>query len=427
MKKILFTTLLVSAVMGASAQNLEKIKDNLKSKKYTEAKTQIDQYLANEKNAKSAEGWYTKAKVYSEIAQDPTMGPATPDARKVAFDALKQYVALDDKGQYVLLQIDQYKPIMDIYQGFFKAGADDYNSNKYESAYGNFKGCMEVGEFMNQKKWSNLALDTTVVLYTGISAEKSNKRDDAAIYYGKLADAKVSGEGMGEIYKWLVDYHYNTKKDEAAAQKYLTLGKELFPKDAFWSAYELDMARDAGDKNNLFKKYEEVLAQDPNNVAIRYNYAVEMYQEAYKPEIKDRPSNAAELTAKAEENLKKVVELKPDYAAAFLVLGQIQYNQGVDYNTQNKAIRPPAGGKLKPEELKKKEELRGLIAKKFDDAIPYFEKVDEILGSQGKLKMEDKSHLKDAYDLLITIYDNKGNKDKVTFYENKFNNVDKAH
>ncbi len=427
MKRFLLTTLLASAILGASAQNLEKIKDQVKKKNYTEAKTQIDQFLANEKNAKNSEALYTKAKIYNEIAQDPALAASNPDARWTAFETLKQYVASDEKGEVILLQLDNYKPLMDMYQGYFKAGAEDYNANRFEPAYGNFKNCLAVSEYMAEKKWSNVALDTTVVLYAGISAEKSGKRDDAAVYYGKLAESKVSGEGMVEIYKWLVDHHYNQKKDPAAASKYLELGKSIYPTDPFWAAFDLDMARDNGDKKILFEKYRSVLAADPNNTSIRYNYAVELYQEGYKPDVAQRPADADQLIAQAKENLEKVIELKPDYAAAYLVLGQIQYNQGVDYNNQNKAIRPPAGGKLKPEELKKKEELRGLIAQKFDAAVPHFEKVDELLGSQGKLKMDDKSYLKDAYDLLITIYDNKGNKDKVKIYEEKFNNVDKVH
>ncbi len=38
---------------------------------------------------------------------------------------------------------------------------------------------------------------------------------------------------------------------------------------------------------------------------------------------------------------------------------------------------------------------------KFNEAIPYFKKVDELLDSQGKLKMEEKETLKGALDLLI--------------------------
>lgn len=425
MKKLLLTTLLASAILAVSAQNLDKIKSNLTAKKVADAKTQIDQFMANEKNAKNAEGWYLKAKIYSELAQDPALAAATPDARTIAFDAIKQYVTLDEK--LVQLQIDNYKPIMDVYQGYFKTGADLYNAQKYPEAYDNFSKCLAVSEYMSSKKWSNISLDTTVVLYSGISAEKSNKRDDAAIYYGKLADAKVAGDGMVEIYKWLVDHYYNQKKDQATAQKYLTLGKEVYPKDSFWSAYELDMARDGGNKADLFAKYEQVLAADPTNTSVRYNYAVELYQEGYKADVAARLANSAEIIAKAEENLKKVVEAKPDYAAAYLVLGQIQYNQGVDLNNLNKAIKPQGGKKLTPEELKKKDDYRKQIATKFDAALPFFDKVDQLLGGQGKLKMEDKGYLKDAYDLIITIYDNKGDKDKVKVYEEKFNNVDKVH
>ena len=425
MKKLLLTSLLASAILAASAQNLDKIKGNLTAKKVADAKTQIDQFMANEKNAKNAEGWYVKAKVYSELAQDPALAASAPDARSVAFDAIKQYVTLDEK--LIQLQMDNYKPIMDVYQGYFKAGADKYNAQKYGEAFENFRNCLSVSEYMSGKKWSNIALDTTVVLYSGISAEKSGKRDEAAIYYGKLADAKVSGEGMVEIYKWLVDHYYNQKKDPATAVKYLELGKEVYPQDSFWAAYELDMARDGGNKADLFTKYEQVLAGDPSNTSVRYNYAVELYQEGYKADLATRPANSAELIAKAEENLKKVVEAKPDYAAAYLVLGQIQYNQGVDLNNLNKAIRPQGGKKLTPEELKKKDDYRKQIATKFDAALPFFEKVDQLLGSQGKLKMEDKGYLKDAYDLIITIYDNKGDKDKVKAYEEKFNSVDKAH
>jgi hypothetical protein len=119
--------------------------------------------------------------------------------------------------------------------------------------------------------------------------------------------------------------------------------------------------------------------------------------------------------------------MKPDYANAHMVYGQLIYNEGVDINNINKEIRPPAGGKLKPEELKKKEELRKQVTAKFDEALPYFEKVEQLLAGQGKLKMEEKSILKDAFDLIITIYENRQNKEKAEEYTVKFNEVDKKH
>jgi hypothetical protein len=415
------------STFGLFAQKLDKAKDyiNAKPAKLAEAKAEIDKVMADPKNAKNAEAWYYKAKIYSSIADDKALGDQSPDARLQAFEAVKKYSEYDDK-QFLLLAIDKYSPIMSPYQGYFKSGAAKFNEKNYADSYADFKNCLAISEFMFSKKWTALQLDTTVILYCGITAEKAGKKDDAAIYYARLADAKVNGEGMVDIYKWLSDY-YAKKKDNTSANKYLALGKELWPKDPFWAVYELDMYRDQGDQKGLFAKYEEIIAKNPNDFQVLYNYSLELYQAAYDTSASKRPANSAEMIAKVETNLKKVTELKPDYANPYLVLGQIAYNKGVDINAEMKKIKPAGAVKLKPEELKKKEELRAEAGKKFDEAIPYFEKIDQILGPQGKLHLEEKKVLKDAYDLLTTIYENKGNKEKAKIFEEKYNNVEKTH
>lgn len=426
MKKAVFSLLLLAVGVGSFAQKLDKIKDLEKNKKYEDAKTQIDQYLTVEKNAKDQDAWYTKAKIYNDLATDSSISSKYPTARADAFDALKKYVSMDEKKQYLQLQLENYKPIMDIYQGYFKSGAAAYNKGDYKDAYPNFQKCLEAGAYMFENKWSTVSLDTNVVLYAGISAEKANMKDDAATYYAKLADAKVHGEGMDQIYKWLVVY-YADKKDEANMTKYIGLGKQVYPADGFWESYELDYLREKGDKAALFAKYKEMIAKYPDSATYRFNYAVELYQEAYKADASQRPANSDELIKEAQENFKKVLEIKPNYAQPNLVLGQISYNQGVDLNAKAKAIKPGAAGKLTPDQIKQKAAIRDDMNKKFDEAIPYFEKVDQILGGQGKLKMDDKSALKDALDLLVTIYDQKNDKEKMKAYEDKFNNVDKQH
>ena len=425
MKRILIACMLVSTVSATYAQSAGKANDLLKQKKVEEAKAEIDKVMANEKNAKEADAWYAKSKVYDAVSSDAKLGAANPNAKSEAFEALKRYVELDTK-KLISLTIDNYGVPQDLYRSYFQSGATFYNNTNYADAYTSFKNCLEVSQYMHSKGWTNVALDTTVVLYTGVSAEKLNKKEDAALYYGKLADAKVSMENMVDIYKWLTDYYYQ-KKDAANAEKYLTLGESIYPKDAFWSAMKLDMARDKGDKQVLFTKYEDIISKDPSNYLYVYNYGIELYKEAYKEDAAQRPANSPELIEKAATNLKKALELKPDYAPANLVVGQLLYNQGVDMNAQMKMIKTPATGKLKPEDQKKKDDLKAGMLKKFDESIPYFEKVDQILGSQGKLKGEEKTNLKDAYDLLTTIYEQKNMKDKSKVYEEKFNNVDKTH
>jgi tetratricopeptide (TPR) repeat protein len=424
MKKILLIALLATTGTVLLAQKLDKAKDFLKANKLAEAKTEIDKVLADPKNEKNAEAVYTKAKILGAIANDKALAEQTPDARMQSFETIKKYVGMDEK--MIFLTLDGYKPVTEAYQGFFKTGAAFFEAKNYAEAHTSFKNCLTVSEYMSEKGWTTIKLDTTVILYSGITAEKIERKDDAAVYYGRLANAKISGDEYSSIYVWLAD-HYRNKNDMDNAMKYLNLGKSIYPKDKSWDAIEVEMLSKQEDKKALFAKYEEMIAKNPTDHLNYFNYGVEAYLYAYVPELDKRPAGSAELINKAEANMKKVVELQPDYSNAVLLLGQIAFNKGVDLNNMVKTIKPPAGGKLKPEDLKKKEELRAEAAKRFDEAIPYFEKMDQLLGAKGKLPMTERKGLKDAYDLLITIYENKGKADKVKIYEEKFNNVDKIH
>lgn len=420
MKRFFFTTLFAVMVTGLFAQKVEKAKDLLKANKLGEAKTEIDNFLAQEKNVKNADAWYTKAKIYTAISMDAATKAQFPNARMEGFEALKKYTELDDK-MLISLQIDGYKPVNDMYTTSYQEAASAFNEKKYDLAYDGFKNAIVVSSFMTQKGWINLKLDTNSTLYAGVAAEKLGKFEEAANYYSKLVDGKVKGEGFVEIYKWVAN-HYYEKKDAANAEKYVALGKEVYPNDPFWASLDLDMAREKGNKDALFAKYEETIAASPDNHLYRYNYAVELYQHGYNVDSAKRPANSVELIKKAQDNIQAAIRIKPDYSKGQLFAGQIAYNQGVDILNQSKAIKG-----TKPEDVKKKADLKAEAIKKFDEATPFFVQVDNLLSSQGKLKMEDKNDLKEALDLLITIYDQKGMKDKMKEYEVKFNDVDRKH
>ena len=431
MKSLFLTLFLAVSSLVLFAQKLDKAKDQYKNKKYTEAKTEIDNFLAVEKNQKNSEAYYYKAKIYGAIATDPALSKSVPDAREQSFAAIKTYLDMEsqvkeENKRYALLTIDNRAPLVDLYTAYSKDGATFYNAGNYNDALLNFKKTLEIFDVLAEKNWTTSKLDTTTTLYAGISAEKANKLDDAAIYYGAIASSKATGEGFIEIYKWLSDYH-KRKGDVANATKYIELGRAVYPNDPFWSGFELEMLREKGVSNEVFAKYEQVIKENPENHVYYFNYGVELYQAGYNVDSTKRPANSKELIERATEQLKKSLAIKPDYPNANMVLGQIYYNQGIDISNVNKTIRPPQGGKLKPEELKKKEELRNLMNKKYDEAIVYFQKVDQTLGSQGKLKMEEKQFLKEAYDLMITIYEQRQDKDKIDVYTDKFNNVEKKH
>jgi tetratricopeptide (TPR) repeat protein len=433
MKSLFLTVLLACTAFGVFAQKLDKIKDQLAKNKLAEARNDINSFLANDKNKNNAEGWYTKAKIYNAISKDEALKATVPGARDSAFQALKVYAAMQNDikeadKRFVSLTVDNRAPLVDLYSGYSKDAAAFYNAGNFNDALENFQRSLEIFDFMTERGWiqNNSKLDTTTTLYAGISAEKAKKPDTAAIYYGKIAENKVKDSGFIEIYKWLAD-HYQRKGDLESASKYLALGKEVYPTDMFWPNFELDMLREKGDKDALFTKYEQAVNEHPENHLFRFNYAVELYQEGYNADSSKRPANSKELVDKAVVQLQEVLKVKPDFPNANLVMGQILYNQGVEIANENKTIRPPKGGKLKPDQLKQKEELRNQMNAKYDEALKYFEKVDQTLGSQGKLKAEEKGFLKDTYDLMISIYEQKQNNEKVEEYNQKFVNVEKDH
>lgn len=424
--------LLVSASAGLFAQKLDKAKDLLGKQKYNEAKTEIDNFLANEKNKNNSEAWYLKGKIYTDIAMDSVQQASVPEAKSIAMDALKKYLELekqvkDTTKRYMLMTIENRKPLTDLYSAYSKQAASYYNAGNYNDAFTGFKGSLDVFDMLAAEGWtSGITLDTVSVLYAGISAEKANKLDTAAMYYSKIAESKAKAQGYESIYKWLADY-YKTKGDTEKASHFTALGKEVYPDDPFWLGFEVNMLSEKGDKDALFKKYEEVIKANPDNAIFFYNYAVELYKTAYNEDTTQRPANSKELTDKAIANIQKSIELDPKYPNARMLLGQIYYNQAVDVINKNKAIKPKGNVKLTPAQLKEKESLRGESSKLFDQAIEQFVKIDELLGGQGKLKMEEKQFLKDSYDLLITIYEQKQDQAKATTYTEKFNNVDKVH
>jgi hypothetical protein len=423
MKRMILSLIMTVVITGLFAQSVDKAKDLLKANKLPEAKEEIDKVLLVEKNQKNGEAWYYKMKIYNAIAANDPMKTQYPDAYVVSLDALKKFVQYDDKKQ-ILLIADSYKPINEIYAGLFQLGASSYNDKKYNEALNYFKSAIEAITYMHKQGWIKDGMDSTSILYAGISAEKSDKRDEALIYYKTIVDSSIvsiGGNNMSEIYKWVADY-YTRKGDKANAAKYIAIGEAKYPNDLYYDEVMLDELRKTGPKDSLFALYEKINKTHPDSAIYFFNYGLELYQYAADTTGGKHVANADQVIKQAQEKLQTSIKLNPGYPQAYLVLGQISYNQGVEFQVLGKPR-----GNSNPDELKKRQEYRAQAVTKFDEAIPYLVKVDQLLGGQGKLKKADKISLRDSYDMLITIYESKKDKPKVDSYTDKYNNVDKVH
>jgi tetratricopeptide (TPR) repeat protein len=424
MKQFLLVFFSVILMQGVFAQDVKKVKDALAANKLTEAKSLIDQILGNPKNQKNAEAWYLKGKTYSAIANNATERANVPDARMTALDAFKKSMELDKNSATLYLTVDNYQPVFVLYTSGFEEGAGQYNAEKYTEALGTFKNTSTIGDYIFSQGWGLYKLDTTITYYCALAAMNSKNQADAINYFAKLADANVGGERNPEYvtpYRFLAKHYYDAK-DEANMMKYISAGKKLYPKDDYLPLLELDYVREKGDKTALFAKYDEILAVSPDNFDVTIDYATELFAETHVTEAAKRPADFDQRCVKIESLYKKAIELKPDSYEAKLSLGKHYYNIMLIKDDEASKIRG-----TKPEDVKKKSELAAEIVAQADKAIPYLEDVFKHYDSMGKLKVSEKSNFKSACSLLSYSYGKKKDTAKVTFYEKKYDEADKAH
>jgi hypothetical protein len=263
MKKITTClSLLFVVATGVKAQDFKKVRAAFvvaqvaknDAGKLEAAKAELEKVLADPKAESSAEAHLLKAEIYGTIAADATLKGKYPGSDVQAFQSLKKYLELEPTE--VKLKEDRYVGINSIYSSLFSEGVKNYNEKNWDSAYVKFKDVAELGDMFTTRKWSNAALDTTSLLYAGVTAQNAKKNDEAAKYYGKLAEHKVTGPDYESIYDFLTK-HYLNSKDEANFQKYLALAKEAYPKNALWADLEFANLTDNMPAEDMLKKFDE--------------------------------------------------------------------------------------------------------------------------------------------------------------------------
>lgn len=411
-------SLLAAAILfanAAGAQDLDDLKKTIYLGKDNEAKAAVDAYLAVEKNAKKADGWYYKGFVYNKISKDTSKSIADNSALKMeSFSALKKYREMDAKA--TLLNEENNSTFFDLYVGFSSdLGVKAYSNKQSELAFDNFKKALEVHDYVyaNNMKgnggFSFSALDTTLVLYAGIAASDSKKNDEAAVYYKKLVDANVEGDSYLEIYYFLID-HYKSTKQHAPFEEVLGKARKAYPANAeYWTAVETEEATDGIAKPAVFAKFDELLVKHPESNTLAYNYAVGLYSYIYSDEAKG--INTDTYKAKFVEVLKKAIALKSTYEANFLMANYL-YNNSADIADEARKLKGP-----KPEDLKKRKQLEAESASQMNESVPYLEKVLELFPGLTKPRATDKINHKQAITMLKNIYDVKKDAAKSAQYD----------
>ena len=414
MKKICFFSFALFAVAGTNAQSLEDIGKIMDKQQYASAKVAIEKYIADPKNAASAEAWYYKGRIYNSLSRDTTIAKSDAYNYKLtSFEAFKKNQQLDKMD--LRMKTEFYKSYLDLYIGFYDLGAQYFNLKNFPGAYNAFSKSEEMENFILSKNYTYEEiklnkLDTALVMNIAAAALQGSDTANAVINYRRITDAGITGKDYERVYEYLAQYYFG-KSDNTNAQAILTKAKAAYPGNNYWNALEVEQLSKSGDKKALFARYDDLYNKDPRNFANSYNYGVEMYNTLWANDSKTPDTT---LFLKLTTVLKSAIEVDAGMDAAMLLNNHL-FNVAADYSTKAALIKE---GKLtKPDELKKKKELNTSSISYMNELIPYGEKMIKFFVEKPTLTTKQKINYKQVAGYLSDAYRVKGDIKKSAEYD----------
>ena len=414
MKKIMIACFLFAAT-SLAAQDKKTVTKALDAKQLDKAQQAVDAFVA--KDEKNAEAWYLKSKVYTAIAESEQYSKLVPNSEKAGWEALKKYAAIDKTFQ-VAMKADllTYQDNFQFYyKKFINNGSANLDAKNYSEALNYFKSALSVSAFFYDNKWSSIALDTTIVFYTGYTAMKGEMKEDAEVYFNKLAAANAYGTDLRIAYGWLANYYTEVKKDTKKGLAYAEQGLKFYPTDDYLIDQKSLAIATSGDINAVFANHE-VSINKPNAPYGDYlKYGIDLYGYLYDDSTAaTTKKDFAEKQTKFEVVMGKGLALKPNNAEGNYLMGFHHGNKVVSLEKQIKAYN----NKKTPADIAAKKALEQQRDAQVDAALKNLSLCASIYKSKmANIKENELRNYKSTLANLIVFNNYKSDKAKVTQYK----------
>ncbi|HEX6914140.1 MAG TPA: hypothetical protein VF145_02795 [Chitinophagaceae bacterium] len=341
MKKFFLSVTLGLAVMAGSAQKFTKVETPYIIGKTEDAKAEIDKIAADAKYQSNPEVWLWHATVYGALSDNEQTASKYPDAAETALASFRKYSQLDPSFGVMNGSPIPGKAIIDVlYRGNLRNGLSFFDKKQWDSAYKYFSRSAEIGDLITKYDWrgNKQAIDTVTVLFTGYAAQNAKKMADAASYYSRIADNKITfvpaAGDIRDVYEYLV-YHYLDTKNSDMFNKYLALAKELYPKEASrWADYEseyMEKNMSLADKLAAYDKADAAGTLTSNQYLSFGNMFYNL-----KEEDKEKMDSLQLITyrKKAEEAFTKSYNKDNTNGIGAFNVGLVNYNDWVELDDQ---------------------------------------------------------------------------------------------
>ncbi|MBT3243899.1 MAG: hypothetical protein HN352_12155 [Bacteroidetes bacterium] len=316
------------------------------------AKVAIDLATIHPKTQGKAKTWYYRGECYYKLflSNDKAFKDLHADPLNEAYHAFVKAKELDERKTYP--EID-YKLIM-IGTAFFNKGSMEYDEKAFKKSLQSFETAIDIGRlpYINQ-------VDTPAFFNAAIAADLAGLYDVALRYYDKSIEYKYMGS---EVYHYAATVKLNTG-DTLAAIKYYEDGIEAYPEDNAYLYIQL-INHYLGNKEleKAAKYIGPALEKDSLNASLWSVYAQA-----------NEGKNEAEVIA----GYSRAIELDSTLFDPYYSLGIMYFNHGVDANKEAMSI-PLNEQEAYDAVLKKRDDY-------FNQALPYFEKANEIDQTNGEL------------------------------------------
>ncbi len=417
MKKILFLITIIFSTVFVSAQRYETVKNLFAINQFEKAKTEFDKAITNAKYASKPEAYLLKTGIYAGLlAADTSLAnsPAGENLLKEAEEAFKKYKEMDATLSLLNDDLIYKNAPYYLYVSSYNYAYKQYIKMDWKEAFNRFVPIIELSDYLIKTKTVNFALDTNGLALAGFTAEKNDKKDEAAKYYLRLIDAKVTGEGYDNIYQYIVRYYISNKNIELF-EKYKKIGAEAYPDIEFFTYDKVDFAFGLAEGfANKSKALQEVLAEDPTNFKANQLLG-EIIYDTLNSDKKGHvmPANVDELEKIMVTAFNKAAAAKSGFENPYLYLGDHFYTKAVKTNEARIAHAADMKNHTKPGTMASKEDIakRDMLDKTYGNQLesarePY-EKAVVILEARAKekngLDIRDKEQYKKAANFLSEI------------------------
>jgi hypothetical protein len=413
MKKFPLVLAFCIAFVSVKAQTYEEIRNKMLLNQFDKAKIDLDKAFNNAKFTAKPEAYILKTAVYAGLANSDFKKNTEEGAQLLvaADQAFQKYKEMDPSMALLKEPSYQNGPI-NLYSSYYSTGFAAYQKKNWAKGLENLKKAVQYSDVLIQFKLLTSDIDTNVLVLAGSIAESGGYKEDAAVFYSKLAKAKVAGDGFEGVYRFLESDAF-ARKDIAAFEAYKKLGKELYPKSDYFDYDKVDFAVGLTDGfENKLKAVEEVLAADPDNFKANQVLGELIYDTLNPRDEEVHPvfSNYDELEKKMVTAFGKSAKGKPGYEIPYLYIGDHFINKSNKVNDKREAFTKEMKARTKPGTMFSKEDIakRDALDKEYGETLegaraPY-EAACKIFAEHTALEARDKQQYKKASSYLADIY-----------------------